>query len=486
MEKTFLAMLLMSFISSSGIVTAAPEQASVYRKFVIFYGWYLDGEGRLGPDLDRIVRSKPEYVISPFYTSSGLVNLSPEVLQRFHDSGIRVMVYIATGNADRSLDGVLGEIKTGLQSGADGVMLDEVASLHYAWQVDYYEAIYDYVKSFGADKVVIANPGSIIVSESVMSVSDIVSFEHQWRLAPAIDWFSRYPAARFMGISSNDIPGVMGYAVDGEAAVRDTVEAWQSGMGYHYATNSYTGLEHWFEDYQKALDDFAVSGSDLNEVTVKTVDTAGGEIKGLWIEVTRNGRVIVTGFSPAKFMLPPGSYEAGALDYQNFVFSKWQSGEATPYKKFLVRDEIAVEMTAIYRNELSELSVASYDNLGNAIKGIKVSVSRNGAPVAEGVTPLHLELPPGSYSVSASSQQYYRFSHWADESKSNTTEIDLPTDRQLAVHYDNLLAEKLGGGIFGCENDYRAHVIDSLLQGGPLAGALELHMRKSIAIAASC
>ncbi|HEX2014389.1 MAG TPA: hypothetical protein VLA68_04095, partial [Nitrososphaera sp.] len=207
--------------------------------------------------------------------------------------------------------------------------------------------------------------------------------------------------------------------------------------------------------------------------------------KGLWIELTRNGRVIVTGFSPAKFMLPPGSYEAGASNYQNFVFSKWQSGEATPYKKFLVRD-IPVEMTAIYRNELSELSVASYDNLGNAIKGIKVSVSRNGSPVAEGFTPLHLELPPGSYSVLASSQQYYRFSHWADDSKSNTTEIDLPTDRQLAVHYDNLLAEKLGGGIFGCDNDYRAHVIDSLLQGGPLAGALELHMRKNIAIATRC
>jgi hypothetical protein len=65
--KAFLAMMLLSsFLSFSSIVAATSEPGLAYRKFVIYYGWYSDSEGRLGPDLDRIItRSKPEYVISP-------------------------------------------------------------------------------------------------------------------------------------------------------------------------------------------------------------------------------------------------------------------------------------------------------------------------------------------------------------------------------------------------------------------------------------
>lgn len=95
--KAFLAMMLLSsFLSFSSIVAATSEPGVAYRKFVIYYGWYSDSEGRLGPDLDRITRSKPEYVISLYYTSTGLVNLKPEVMDRLHESGVKVLVYVAT------------------------------------------------------------------------------------------------------------------------------------------------------------------------------------------------------------------------------------------------------------------------------------------------------------------------------------------------------------------------------------------------------
>jgi hypothetical protein len=177
--KAFVAMMLLSsFLSSSSIVAATSEPGLAYRKFVIYYGWYSDSEGRPGPDLDRIIRSKPEYVISPYYTSTGLVNLKPEVMDRLHESGIKVLVYVATWNSGRNLDAVFAEMKTRF----DGVFFDEVAMLHAQPQVSYYREIYEHAKSFGSDKVVIANPGSILVSESIMSVSDIVSFEHQGAL----------------------------------------------------------------------------------------------------------------------------------------------------------------------------------------------------------------------------------------------------------------------------------------------------------------
>jgi hypothetical protein len=478
LRKTIAALLFMSFLSSSGIAHATPEQSSAYRKFVIYYGWYSDTEGRLGPDIDRIIRSKPEYVVSPFYTSTGLVNMSPQVIAKYRDSGIGILVYIATGNAGRSLESVFSEIKTGIEAGANGVMLDEVAMLDHRWQVDHYQEIYDYVKSFGADKVVVANPGSILVSESVMSVSDIVCFEHQWRLAPAIDWFSRYPPERFMGISSNDIAGVMGYGVDGDIAIRDSIEAWQSGVGYHYSTDAYTRLPSWFEDYQAELEEFIVDGAKLGQLVVRTVDTEGDEIQGLWVEARKNGRTVATGFSPAKFMLPDGGYQLFASDYQNFIFSKWQDGGSAPEYSVTASEGSPVEAVAIYQNDQMSLQIQSVDLSGKPIKGLGVSVSRDGVTAAEGRTPLHLELPAGMYTVSASSSRYHEFDHWSDGSTLNMTTINLEQETGMTVYYGTFVEGRPGSA--GCDVDIKDGVAESLVQDGVFAAMLELHMRKSL------
>jgi hypothetical protein len=476
-------MIFLSFLSSSTLIAAAPEQgaATAYRKFVVYYGWYSDSRGELGPDIERIIAAGPEFVISPYHTSIGQVNLTPKVMDRFHDAGIKVLVYVATGNGERKLEDVLKEIKTGLDNGADGVMLDEVAMLHSDWQVDYYKKIYDYTKSFGNERLVIANPGSILVNEKVMSVSDIVSFEHQWRLASHIDWFSKYSATKFMGISSNDIANVMGYNVDEKAAARDTIEAWQAGVGYHFSTNTYTTLAPWFEEYQKALEDYAVSGAKLHQLQVKTVDTEGSEIKGLWIEVKKNNRVVMTGFSPAKFLLPEGMYEVGAGNYQSFIFDRWQDGITSPYHGLTVAGNS--ELVAIYRNELANLRVESHDNLGNSVKGMRVTVSSGGSVVTEGFTPLSLRLPAGKYSIAASNHEYYEFDRWDDGSQ--IRQASLEQDARLVAYYDNLLADRLGTEIFDCK-DYKQQVAGSMLESGPLAGLLELYMRKSIMASAGC
>jgi len=476
-------MIFLSFLSSSTVIAAAPEQGTTtaYRKFVVYYGWYSDSRGQLGSEIERIIAAKPEFVISPYYTSTGQVNLTPEVMDRFHENGVKVLVYVATGNGDTKLEGVLQEIRTGLDGGADGVMLDEVAMLHSDWQVDYYKEIYDYTKSFGSEKLVIANPGSILVNEKVMSVSDIVSFEHQWRFASQIDWFSKYPATRFMGISSNDIANVMGYEVDEQAAARDTIEAWQAGVGYHFSTNTYTTLAPWFEGYQKALEDYAVSGSKLGELNVRTVDSGGNEIKGLWIEVRKNDRVVMTGFSPAKFLLPQGAYQVGAADYRSFIFDRWQDGETSPYHSVTVAD--TAELVAVYKSGLANLRVESYDSLGNSVRGMQVIVSSGRSVVADGFTPLALRLPAGQYSIAASSNEYYKFDQWDDGSQ--VRQASLEQDAKVAAYYDNTLADRVGTEIFSCK-DYQQQVADSMFKSGPLAGLLELYMRKSAMASASC
>lgn len=479
-------MIFLSFLSSSTVLAAAPEPVSTttYRKFVIYYGWYSDGRGNLGPELERIISAKPEFVISPYHTSSGQVNLSSEVIDRFHDAGVKVLIYVATGNANRDLDKVLKEIKTGLDAGTDGVFLDEVAMLHSDKQVNHYKEIYDYVKSLGSERTVIANPGSILVSEKVMAVSDIVSFEHQWRLASHIDWFSKYPATRFMGISSNDITNVMGYRVDGESAPRDTIEAWQGNIGYHFSTNTYTTLVPWFEEYHKALEDYASTGTTLHELNVKTVDSGGTEIRGLWIEVKKNDRTVITGFSPTRFLLTEGDYEVGAGNYQSFTFSKWQDGETSPYHKVSVAGN--AELVAIYKSELANLRIESHDNLGNAIRGMHVTVSsgNNNNTVAEGFTPLSLQLPLGQYSIAASDNEYYDFKSWDDGSQER--QVVLQQDSSVLAHYDNLVADRLGTDIFAKCKGYQQEVADAMLEHGPLGGLLELHMRRSLMASAGC
>src|SRR5688572_9005939 len=112
-------MIFLSFLSSSTVIAAAPEQGTTtYRKFVIYYGWYSDGRGEHGPEIERIVAARPEFVISPYLTSTGQLNLTPEIMDRFHEAGIKVIVYVATGNGNRDLDSVFGEIKAGLDGGA--------------------------------------------------------------------------------------------------------------------------------------------------------------------------------------------------------------------------------------------------------------------------------------------------------------------------------------------------------------------------------
>lgn len=475
-------MIFLSFLSSSTVFAAAPEQGStIHRKFVIYYGWYSDSKGELGSEIERIIGARPEFVISPYYTSTGQLNLTPQVIEKFHAAGVKVLVYVATASGNRELDGVVKEIKTGLDSGVDGVFLDEVGTLHSDWQVDHYKAIYNYVKSFGSERTVIANPGSILVNEKVMLVSDIVSFEHQWRLASHIDWFSKYPATRFMGISSNDIADVMGYKVDEESSARDSIEAWQGGIGYHFSTNSYTTLAPWFEEYHNALEDYAVSGTTLHELQVKTVDSEGNEIKGLWIDVKKNDRVVITGFSPTKFLLQEGAYEVGAGNYQSFAFSKWQDGETSPYHKLTLSGDS--HLVAVYKSELANLRVESYDNLGNSVRGMHVAVSSSGV-IAEGFTPISLRLPIGQYSVTASSYEYFDFDRWDDGSQVRQT--TLTEDAKVAAYYDNLLADKLGADIFTRCRDYQQQVADSVLESGPLAGLFELQMRKAVMASAGC
>ncbi len=86
-----------------------------------------------------------------------------------------------------------------------------------------------------------------------MEVAGRVMVEHQWRnLRLGSLWSFRYPAQRFMGVSSNE-DHAMGYAVDEPRVVEDTREAWRAGIGWHSSTGRYIELPDWFGAYMRAV-----------------------------------------------------------------------------------------------------------------------------------------------------------------------------------------------------------------------------------------
>ena len=454
--------------------THAQGRPANYGKFVIYYGWYSDQSGRLGGDIYQIIKSNPDFVISPFYNSAGRLNLSPQVMDLYHQNGIKVLAYVATGNAQRNLDTVRSEITNALKAGADGVMLDEVSGLNSQAEVDYYQSIYNLVKQ-GGDKIVVANPGTILVSEKIMNMTDILSFEHQWRLAPQLDWFSKYPASRYMGVSSNDVSNVMGYPVDGSVAARDTIEAWQRGIGYHYSTDSYTNLPSWFEQYQSGINSYYQSAAaNMHKLSVKTQSEDGTDIRGLWIEVRKNGALVSTGFSPAEFALPGGQYQVWASNYESLQFSKWNDGSASPVHALDMNTNQSI--TAVYKSRSASLDIETVDTLGNHIKGLSVRVFHGGTSVAAGYTPLHISLPLGKYTVQALSYRFYQFGSWSDGVSTWSREINLRTDTSVTAQYSNLLIGKVGTAIFsdGCNSAQDDQALaNSLVSGGPLQAAMQ-------------
>ena len=52
-----------------------------------------------------------------------------------------------------------------MASGVDGIFVDEVTNIQTDAEYDYYAAIYNHVKSYGQDRLVVMNPNNFKVTE---------------------------------------------------------------------------------------------------------------------------------------------------------------------------------------------------------------------------------------------------------------------------------------------------------------------------------
>jgi hypothetical protein len=150
-----------------------------------------------------------------------------------------VLTYTWTNYGARDLASVKVDIDAQMALGVDGIFIDEVTNIETDVEHSYYAEIHRHVKSYGQDKLVVMNPGHLKVTERMMLISDIVSLEEEWVYHGQIAWKDRYPPSRFMGVSSNEY---CAGCINESNAAGKTAEAWDAGIGYHYATDMYIDL----------------------------------------------------------------------------------------------------------------------------------------------------------------------------------------------------------------------------------------------------
>lgn len=232
---------------------AGVSYANVQDLYVIYYGHLVNSDGSITDQASRIIEARPQLAIVPYSFPDGEPNLTDNVRQQFKDAGIKVLTYIWTKYGERSIDEVQTDIDSQLAAGADGIFVDEVTNIENDNEYNYYSAIYKYVKSHDSSKLVVMNPGHYKVTERIMQISDIVSLEEEWIYHGQIAWKGHYPPSRFMGVSSNEYCE----CITEENAAGKTLEAWSSGIGYHFATDRYIGLPEWFSGYASQVKDAA-------------------------------------------------------------------------------------------------------------------------------------------------------------------------------------------------------------------------------------
>ncbi len=289
-------------------------------------------------------------------------------INQLHSAGTKVIGYMSVGYEGVPISTAISEANK-IAGIADGVFVDNSNPSSDSYQSQLYSDLK------GQGKTVICNPGMVYVDRSLMSVCDILSFEHEWSQAGQIPWLKQYPPDRYMGLSSDAGSGV------GDPN-QNLALAHSIGIAYQYSTPAFTVLPDWVGIYSSGATGsvsvpvpaaantgtpVAASASTAvtptpsptstatgqastgSTVSVSTVNTAGAEVTGFYIALGQNGQQIQSAYSPAQFTVNSSqTYQVTAEDYGGYVFDHWSDG-TTSRVHLVTAGPGASTLTAVYR-----------------------------------------------------------------------------------------------------------------------------------------
>jgi hypothetical protein len=239
-----------------------------------------------------------------------------------------------------------------------GIFFDEMSNA--VGGESYYSYLSLHAKAIGLSYIV-GNPGTAVPSTYVGTVDVIVTYEASGLPTPATLATSDASSLR------RDQMAVIAYGVS--SLDGSSMDILSSYVGYVYVTdgvlpNPYGALPAYFAGLMASLGNVAPGRISI---LVRSVALDGSPIADLMTQVSANGSVVASGYSPAVFSVAPGNdYKILVGDSGTQVFDHWEDGSTDPIR--MVVPTRSITLTAYFRNTAA-LSVTSVDLQKSPPKG---------------------------------------------------------------------------------------------------------------------
>lgn len=238
--------------------------------FVLYYGTFEATQEKR--EIRKIIRdAKPNLlVLADVYYND------PRLPDYYHfdgdgkPTGIRVIMYIATGGGKMNVNKVLARIEDAMAAGYDGIFFDEVSNARDAGTVYFYSKISQEVKRYGPENLVIFNPGTHTVNAGLFNQADIVSVENNtndpniikppdFSAPPVVVPKPQEPIEQWRWLAVQGHPASIAADTAGEAKIR--LETFRKSGGFWYYSppksisqeSTHYEFPLWFEEYAKSV-----------------------------------------------------------------------------------------------------------------------------------------------------------------------------------------------------------------------------------------
>ena len=175
------------------------------------------------------------------------------------------------------------------------------------------------------------------------------------------------------------------------------------------------------------------------QLTVRSTDSSGASIDGLWTEISAGGSVVNSGYTTLAYTATSGTqYSVCVSNYGNYVFDHWSDGATNICKTVTVTQDTPLK--AFYKTSTPtpttvNLKVRSLALDGSTITGLWTEISSGTKIVKSGYTTLTYSATSGTqYKVCMSNYQNFVFDHWGNGS-TNSCKTVTPTQATTLTAY---------------------------------------------------
>jgi Spherulation-specific family 4 len=171
-------------------------------------------------------------------------------------------------------------------------------------------------------------------------------------------------------------------------------------------------------------------------LNIDSVNLAGTQFSGMWIEIATGGQVVDTGYTSLTFNATAGvTYSVAVSNYGNYLFNHWAGGSTD--SNVTITPSQATTLTAYYDTPVT-IKVRSVDLAGNVFSGMWTTIQNSaGNTLATGYTTLSFNGEWGqTYVVCVSNYQQYIFAHWGNGDTNSCKTVTPSSNIVMTAYYD--------------------------------------------------